>query len=198
MGLQVKDAVSDGQASANPMPLFSSGREVLPALGLAWANCANTCLFLSRQTAAADSPAVSHVAVDGNEQATVIQRALQARPVLGKAQQSSCADPLACVTGPDVRGAFAYAAAALAHVPRARLDSARHNLTLCSCCCRWCSALTCPMCGATCSWAWLAFGASMHMNRLSRHSQHLRCALCWCACFVCGSSRHRMLSISNV
>ena len=76
--MQVKDAVSDGQAGANPMPLFSSGREVLPALGLAWANCVNTRIFLSRQTAASGSPAARDGVPNGSGQATAVRRAMQA------------------------------------------------------------------------------------------------------------------------
>ena len=54
--LQVMDAFDDpksGTPSSLPshtggMRLISSGREVVPALGLAWANCVNTRLFLSK------------------------------------------------------------------------------------------------------------------------------------------------------
>ena len=77
--VQVKDAVADRPA-ADPglVPQMTSGREVLPALGLAWANCVNTRLFLSRQTAAVASPD-NDSAYEGDEEGqTVIRRALQA------------------------------------------------------------------------------------------------------------------------
>jgi hypothetical protein len=50
---QIMDAVnSDGAATGHTGGLFlhSSGREVIPALGLAWANCVNTRVFLSKET----------------------------------------------------------------------------------------------------------------------------------------------------
>lgn len=34
---------------SSAQPLTSSGRQVLPALGLAWSNCVNTRLFVSRE-----------------------------------------------------------------------------------------------------------------------------------------------------
>lgn len=56
--MQVSDAFTDAdlvaskQAPASKhtggLRLLSSGRELVPALGLAWANCVNTRLFLSR------------------------------------------------------------------------------------------------------------------------------------------------------
>ena len=50
--VQVKDALADKRPEdAGPVPLMTSGREVLPALGLAWANCINTRIFLSRHAA---------------------------------------------------------------------------------------------------------------------------------------------------
>lgn len=36
------------QPGSRAAPLVSSGRRVLPALGLAWANCVNTRLFAAR------------------------------------------------------------------------------------------------------------------------------------------------------
>lgn len=47
---QVTDDVnsSDGLRIGNPRFLYSSGRRVCAALGLSWANCVNTRLFLSR------------------------------------------------------------------------------------------------------------------------------------------------------
>ncbi|KAK9841637.1 hypothetical protein WJX74_009147 [Apatococcus lobatus] len=50
---QVSDAISDkpqenGCGHTAGLQLRTSGREVIPALGLAWANCVNTRLFLSR------------------------------------------------------------------------------------------------------------------------------------------------------
>ena len=51
--MQVSDAISDKQQDTGcshtaGLQLWTSGREVIPALGLAWANCINTRLFLSR------------------------------------------------------------------------------------------------------------------------------------------------------
>ena len=51
--MQVSDAISDkpqdtGCGHTAGLQLWTSGREVIPALGLAWANCINTRLFLSR------------------------------------------------------------------------------------------------------------------------------------------------------
>lgn len=51
--MQVSDAISDkpqdtGCGHTAGLQLCTSGREVIPALGLAWANCVNTRLFLSR------------------------------------------------------------------------------------------------------------------------------------------------------
>ncbi|GIL49834.1 hypothetical protein Vafri_6151 [Volvox africanus] len=40
-----------GGAGSRPAPLVSSGRRVLPALGLAWANCVNCRLFVARHEA---------------------------------------------------------------------------------------------------------------------------------------------------
>ena len=64
--LQVSDAFTDDdnitkkQALAckhtGGLRLLSSGRELVPALGLAWANCVNTRLFLSRTEVAVASP----------------------------------------------------------------------------------------------------------------------------------------------
>lgn len=64
--LQVSDAFTDDdiitkkQAPAckhtGGLRLLSSGRELVPALGLAWANCINTRLFLSRTEVAIASP----------------------------------------------------------------------------------------------------------------------------------------------
>jgi len=55
---QVSDAITDADLSSNQrapaskhtggLRLLSSGRELVPALGLAWANCVNARLFLSR------------------------------------------------------------------------------------------------------------------------------------------------------
>lgn len=47
---QVTDNVnsSDGMRIGNSSCLYSSGRKVCAALGLSWANCVNTRLFLSR------------------------------------------------------------------------------------------------------------------------------------------------------
>ena len=77
--MQVKDAMPERRAAeAGPTPLISSGREVLPALGLAWANCVNMRLFLSRQTAAASGlPAQQQAGPE--EQDTVVHRAMQVR-----------------------------------------------------------------------------------------------------------------------
>jgi len=50
---QIMDAVNgDGAAAGHTggLLLHSSGREVIPALGLAWANCVNTRVFLSKET----------------------------------------------------------------------------------------------------------------------------------------------------
>ena len=50
---QIMDAVNgDGAAAGHTggLLLHSSGREVIPALGLAWANCVNTRIFLSKET----------------------------------------------------------------------------------------------------------------------------------------------------
>lgn len=53
--LQVMDVVDNGGGSETSLvhtaglELGTSGRAVVPALGLAWANCVNTRLFLSRQ-----------------------------------------------------------------------------------------------------------------------------------------------------
>ena len=51
--LQVSDAISDkpqepGCQHTAGSQLWTSDREVIPALGLAWANCINTRIFLSR------------------------------------------------------------------------------------------------------------------------------------------------------
>lgn len=56
--LQVSDAFTDTDITARSrvpackhtggLQLLSSGRELVPALGLAWANCVNTRIFLSR------------------------------------------------------------------------------------------------------------------------------------------------------
>ena len=64
--LQVSDAFTDDdiitkkQAPAckhtGGLRLLSSGRELVPALGLAWANCVNTRLFLSRTEVAIPGP----------------------------------------------------------------------------------------------------------------------------------------------
>ena len=54
------DIISKKQAPAckhtGGLQLLSSGRELVPALGLAWANCVNTRLFLSRTELAVTSP----------------------------------------------------------------------------------------------------------------------------------------------
>jgi DNA-repair protein XRCC3 len=50
---QIMDAVNGNGASSGhtgALLLHSSGREVIPALGLAWANCVNTRVFLSKET----------------------------------------------------------------------------------------------------------------------------------------------------
>jgi hypothetical protein len=50
---QIMDAVgADGVTAGHTggLLLRSSGREVIPALGLAWANCINTRVFLSKET----------------------------------------------------------------------------------------------------------------------------------------------------
>lgn len=63
--LQVSDAFTNDDIITKQAPackhtgglrLLSSGRELVPALGLAWANCVNTRLFLSRTEAAVTSP----------------------------------------------------------------------------------------------------------------------------------------------
>ncbi|XP_064938928.1 DNA repair protein XRCC3 homolog isoform X1 [Musa acuminata AAA Group] len=56
---QVVDVVgseegANGQRVGNYASLWSSGRRVCPALGLSWANCVNTRLFLSRKDDVAD------------------------------------------------------------------------------------------------------------------------------------------------
>ncbi|CAL9166974.1 unnamed protein product, partial [Musa hybrid cultivar] len=56
---QVVDVVgseegANGQRVGNYASLWSSGRRVCPALGLSWANCVNTRLFLSRKDEVAD------------------------------------------------------------------------------------------------------------------------------------------------
>ncbi|GIL77660.1 hypothetical protein Vretifemale_7149 [Volvox reticuliferus] len=43
--------VGGGGVGSRPAPLVSSGRRVLPALGLAWANCVNCRLFAARHEA---------------------------------------------------------------------------------------------------------------------------------------------------
>ncbi|GLI62980.1 hypothetical protein VaNZ11_005837 [Volvox africanus] len=43
--------MAGGGAGSRPAPLVSSGRRVLPALGLAWANCVNCRLFVARHEA---------------------------------------------------------------------------------------------------------------------------------------------------
>ena len=48
----VRDSSSGGVAAGHTagLTLCTSGREVIPALGLAWANCVNTRVFLSKET----------------------------------------------------------------------------------------------------------------------------------------------------
>ncbi|GIL49835.1 hypothetical protein Vafri_6151 [Volvox africanus] len=47
----LKGIKGGGGAGSRPAPLVSSGRRVLPALGLAWANCVNCRLFVARHEA---------------------------------------------------------------------------------------------------------------------------------------------------
>lgn len=64
--LQVSDAFTDDDITTKKqapackhtggLRLLSSGRELVPALGLAWANCVNTRLFLSRTEVAIPGP----------------------------------------------------------------------------------------------------------------------------------------------
>lgn len=73
--MQVSDAITNtdiaacGQAPAckhtGGLQLLSSGRELVPALGLAWANCVNTRLFLSRTQVSISSSQV-HLSQDGD------------------------------------------------------------------------------------------------------------------------------------
>ena len=93
---QVKDALAGKRPEdAGPAPLISSGREVLPALGLAWANCVTMRIFLSRHAVhAAPQPGPG-----GDQQwdtgATAVQRAMQ---VIQNTWSLLSGDVLACTT----------------------------------------------------------------------------------------------------
>ena len=123
--MQVKDALAGRRPEdAGPTPLISSGREVLPALGLAWANCVNTRIFLSRHAVhSALLPADGYNHQWGQDTgSTAVQRAMQVGSKLALIHQGCW---IHCSAHPVSRSLEAWTKAALSLMSLACYAKAR-------------------------------------------------------------------------